>query len=131
DGQPVKFQSTFFNTISADVAGTSDPNILDLLALEIWGAPTSPPAYDPTNHNFIYQRFQRGIMHYDRTCGCTQGLLLADYLKALLTGINLPVDLAEQARSSALLRAAATGGQAPVATVFANAFVPGAGSATA
>ena len=90
DGQPVNFLSTFFNTITPDVAGTSDANILGLLDLEMWGAPTSKPAYDPSNHNFIYQRFQRGIMHYDRTCGCTQGLLLADYLKALLTGDNLP-----------------------------------------
>jgi polysaccharide biosynthesis protein PslG len=131
DGQPVNFLSTFFNTIRPDVAGTSDTNILGLLDLEMWGAPTSQPAYDPTNHNFIYQRFQRGIMHYDRTCGCTQGLLLADYLKALLTGDNLPGDLADQAKLSPLLRAAARGGHLPVATVFDNAFVQGAGSASA
>ena len=67
-------------------------------ALEVWGAPTSKPAYDPTNRNFIYQRFQRGIMHYDKACGCTQGLLLADYLKALLTGERLPADLATPGR---------------------------------
>src|SRR6202011_2619662 len=36
DGQNVNFQKTFFNTISADVAGTSDPAILALLDLEIW-----------------------------------------------------------------------------------------------
>ena len=41
-------------------------------------------------------------MHYDKTCGCTQGLLLADYLKALLTGENLPPDLAAQAATSPL-----------------------------
>jgi hypothetical protein len=130
DGQPVNFQSTFFHTITPEVAGTSDQNILGLLALEIWGVPTSKPAYDPTNHNFIYQRFQRGIMHYDRTCSCTQGLLLADYLKALLTGTNLPTDLAAQASTSPLLLAA-TNNHPPVATFFGNAFVPGAGSATA
>src|SRR6202023_2761936 len=106
DGQPVRFQSTFFNTISPDVAGTRDPNILGLLDLEIWGAPISGPAYDPTNHNFIYQRFQRGIMHYDTSCGCTQGLLLADYLKALITGNNLPGDLASDAATTPLLRPA-------------------------
>ena len=130
DGQPVKFQSTFFNTISPDIAGTKDPNILGLLDLEIWGAPISGPAYDPTNHNFIYQRFQRGIMHYDKVCGCTQGLLLADYLKALLTGDNLPGDLAAQAASSPLLRAAINN-KAPSGTFFGNAFVKGAGSVTA
>jgi hypothetical protein len=129
DGQQVNFQRTFFSTITADVAGTDDPSMLGLLDLEIWGAPTSRPAYDPANHNFIYQRFQRGIMHYDRTCGCTQGLLLADYLKALITGQNLPPDLAEQAATSPLLRSAVTG-KAPFATAFGNAFVRGPGSAT-
>ncbi|MDQ6674293.1 MAG: hypothetical protein M3069_26770 [Chloroflexota bacterium] len=128
DGQPVRFQSTFFNTISADVAGTSDPNIQGLLDLEVWGAPISRPAYDPSNHNFIYQRFQRGIMHYDKGCGCTQGLLLADYLKALLTGDNLPGDLAAQAATSPLLRAALNG-HPPAGTLFGNAFIKGAGSA--
>jgi polysaccharide biosynthesis protein PslG len=128
--EPVNFQQTFFNTISADVGGTDDPNILALLALEIWGAPTSRPAVDPRNHNFIYQRFQRGIMHYDKACGCTQGLLLADHLKALLTGENLPADLAEQAANSPLLRSAVNG-RPPVATFFGNAFVRGAGSVVA
>jgi hypothetical protein len=129
DGEPVNFQRTFFNTISPEVAGTNEAGILALLALEIWGAPTSAPAYDPANRNFIYQRFQRGIMHYDKTCGCTQGLLLADYLKALMTGENLPGDLALQAARSPLFRAAVNG-RAPAGTVFGNAFVKGAGSAT-
>ena len=57
---------------------------------ELWGVPTSQPAYDPTNSGFVYQRFQRGIMHYDSATNLTQGLLLADYLKAILTGENLP-----------------------------------------
>jgi polysaccharide biosynthesis protein PslG len=131
DGQPVNFGRTFFSTITASVGGTSDPNLLGLLDLEIWGAPTSKPAYDPTNHNFIYQRFQRGIMHYDKACGCTQGLLLADYLKALITGQNLPADLAAQAASSPLLRSAAASGKAPAATTYGNAFAPGAGSVIA
>jgi len=129
DGQPVNFLTTFNSTLTADVAGTSDPGILGLLALEVWGAPTSQPAYDPANRNFIYQRVQRGIMHYDKTCGCTQGLLLADYLKALMTGESLPADLASQAATSALLRAATASGKAPTGTVFANAFIKGAGSA--
>jgi polysaccharide biosynthesis protein PslG len=131
DGQTVNFKKTFFNTITPEIAGTDDPNILGLLDLEIWGAPTSKPAYDPTNRNFIYQRFQRGIMHYDKTCGCTQGLLLADYLKALMTGDNLPPDLAAQAADSPLLRAATSAGTAPFGTTFGNAFVKGNGSVTA
>src|SRR5262249_195321 len=65
-----------------------------------WGAPTSAPAYDPANHKFIYQRFQRSIMHYDADCACTQGLLLADYFKSILTGDNLPPDLEQQAQGT-------------------------------
>jgi hypothetical protein len=56
-------------------------------------------------------------------------LLLADYLKSLMTGQNLPADLTVQASTSPLLRAAAIGGKAPTGTVFANAFLAGAGSA--
>ena len=65
-------------------------------------------------------------MHYDTTCGCTQGLLLADYLKALLTGVNLPADLAAQAVDSPLLYAAING-KAPAGTIFGEAFVKGTG----
>jgi hypothetical protein len=130
DGQPVNFGKTFFNTISASTGGTNDANLLGLQDLEVWGAPTSKPAYDPTNHNFIYQRFQRGIMHYDRGCSCTQGLLLADYLKALITGQNLPADLAAQAATSPLLRSSVNG-QPPFGTTYGNAFAPGFGSAMA
>ena len=45
-----------------------------------------------------------GIMHYDDGCKCTQGLLLGDYLKALITGENLPIDLEAQAQENPLLR---------------------------
>lgn len=107
DDKPVRFAETFFSTVSLEEAfpdGNGSPDLLPLINLEIWGAPTSHPTYDPNNRNFIYQRFQRGIMHYDSGCNCTQGLLLADYLKALLTGQNLPPDLAAQAADSPFLR---------------------------
>ena len=58
------------------------------------------PRRDPGNSNFVYQRFQRGVMHFDATTGRTQGLLLADYLKAILRGRDLPADLAQAARGS-------------------------------
>jgi N-acetylmuramoyl-L-alanine amidase len=108
DGQPVNFAKTFFSSVTAtDAYPNGVPDGGDALVpyfnLEIWGLPTSKPAHDPNNANFIYQRFQRGIMHYDKGCGCTQGLLLADYVKSLLTGHNLPGDLAEQAKSSKLI----------------------------
>ena len=43
-------------------------------------------------------------MHYDDGCKCTQGLLLADALKAAITGRNLPDDLAAQAADSPLFK---------------------------
>ena len=107
EGEPVDFAKTFFSSVRAEDAypdGVPDGGdaLLPYFNLEIWGLPTSRPTRDPSNPNFIYQRFQRGIMHYDKGCGCTQGLLLADYVKALLTGRNLPADLADQARGSKL-----------------------------
>ena len=79
-------------------------SLLPLFNLQIWGAPTSKPTRDPKNNDFVYLRFQRGIMHYDDGCKCTQGLLLGDYLKALITGENLPIDLEAQAQENPLLR---------------------------
>jgi len=91
NGAPVMFQSTFFSTGG----------------LEIWGAPISNPAYDPANRDFIYQRFQRGIMHYTTGQG-TRGVLLADYFKAIMLGpdlsqkygASLPADLNGEAKNS-------------------------------
>jgi hypothetical protein len=103
EGQPVNYYQTFSTTVTCEDAFPSQPcqqNLLPGLNLQIWGAPTSNPTYDPTNHNFIYQRFQRSIMHYDAGCQCTQGLLLADYFKSIITGQNLPLDLDIEARNS-------------------------------
>lgn len=103
NGHPVNFLNTFTNTVTLkDAFGLSkpQPNLLPGINLEQWGVPTSQPAMDPNNHNFIYQRFQRGIMHYDQTTGVTQGLLLADYFKAIITGWNIPPDLEQEAQGS-------------------------------
>ncbi|MBV9327278.1 MAG: hypothetical protein JO352_26315, partial [Chloroflexi bacterium] len=107
EGQPVNYFQTFSTTVTcADAfpSGDCQMNLLPGLSLEIWGAPTSKPAYDPTNRGFIYQRFQRGIMHFDASCSCTQGLLLADYFKAIMTGQNLPADLNQQAQGTKYYR---------------------------
>ena len=82
--------------------GGGNAGLLMLLNLEIWGLPTSKPARDPGNNNFVFLRFQRGVMHYDASCKCTQGLLLADALKAVITNQNLPADLGAQASDSPL-----------------------------
>jgi hypothetical protein len=102
-GQKVNFYTTFLNTVRFEDAfpdGKGHRNLLPGLNLEIWGLPTSKPTPDPTNSGFIYQRFQRGIMHYRADCNCTEAILLADYLKAIITGQNLPGDLDAQAQSS-------------------------------
>lgn len=109
-GLPVTFAGTFQRTVTAAQAfpnlAPTDPRVaslLPLVELEIWGVPTSAPAYDPNNHGFVYLRWQRGVMQYDAGCRCTQGVLLADYLKAILMGKNLPADLAAEAAQSPLL----------------------------
>ena len=82
-GQPVNFQQ-HFNTTGG---------------LTIWGAPISQPAPDPANGNFVYQRFQRGIMHFIAGTG-TESILLADYLKGILMAQNVPADLQQQSSES-------------------------------
>src|SRR5579864_7575394 len=141
NGNNVNFFQTFNSTVTYDAAfpnGDGPQSLLPLFNLQIWGAPTSQPAIDPNNHNFIYLRFQRGIMHYDMSCNCTQGLLLADYLKSLLTGQNLPPDLEAQARTSKYYKQYAPGQPLSIArptelvgSDLTNAFVPGAATTTA
>lgn len=107
EGLRVNFYQAFQNTVTLNDAypqGGGNPGLLPLLNLELWGVPTSRPQRDPSNNNFVYLRFQRGIMHFDATTGYTQGLLLADYLKSIMTGNNLPSDLASQANGSKFYR---------------------------
>jgi hypothetical protein len=85
-GQPVNFWQTFMKDGG----------------LEVLGAPISHPQPDPSNSNFIYQRFQRVILHYRAGIG-TEPLLLADYQKQIMLGPNapnLPQDLQQQASGS-------------------------------
>jgi hypothetical protein len=100
DGEPVNFAQTYFGLITSDMANTQDSGTLSLIDLEVWGTPISRPMVDPSNPSFVYQRFQRGVMHYDATTGLTRGLLLGDELKAVLTGQDVPLDLDQQARGS-------------------------------
>ena len=106
-GRRTGYYQTFQASVTMAEAyprGGGNAGLLAGIHLEMWGVPTSRPAADPTNANFVYQRFQRGIMHYDATTGATQGILLGDYLKAVLTGQNLPPDLADQAKDNRYLR---------------------------
>ena len=103
DGQPVNFQTTFANSVTcADAFGadTCDPTLLPGYALELWGLPTSQPMSDPLNPDFVYQRFQRGIMHYSSATGLTQGLLVGDWLKRAMIGVDLAPDMGADVRTS-------------------------------
>jgi len=103
EGLPVGFKRRFDDTVTLAIAfpeGRGNPGLVPGLNLELWGLPTSAPARDPANHDFVYQRFQRGVMHFDQKSGVTKGMLLASYLRAILTGQELPADLDSQARDS-------------------------------
>ena len=59
---------------------------------------------DPHNAGFIYQRFQRGIMHFIAAEHTSQSILVADYVKQMLTNSgSLPADLKQEAKGSRLL----------------------------
>ena len=66
----------------------------------LWGLPTSLPTVDPLNADFVYQRFQRGIMHFSHATGQTQGLLLGDWLKRVMIGVDLSPDIGADVRQS-------------------------------
>jgi hypothetical protein len=99
---PTDFLATFQHAVAAQVAfpDGGDPALLPGIDLELWGVPTGGPMIDPNNHGFVSLRWQRGIMLYDASCTCTRGILLADYLKDVLTAQNLPADLAQEAANS-------------------------------
>jgi hypothetical protein len=139
-GQNVGFFNLFNTTVPIDVAfagQTPNPDLVTLLNLEIWGLPTSNPAPDPGNGGFIYQRFQRGIMHFDASCGCTQGILVGEYLKSVITAKNIPPDLQADMQGSRFYGQYSPGspgwtarpGELPN-TDMTNAFEPGTGSVT-
>jgi hypothetical protein len=97
----VRFQETFFGLITGQMIGTSDPGIVAITNLEVWGAPISEPMFDPNNADFVYQRFQRGIMHHISSQNTTRGILLADYVKQVMRdSAELPIDLREQAQGT-------------------------------
>ena len=103
NGQHVGFFDLFKGTVPTEIAfpgQAPNPGLVTLLNMEIWGVPTSQPTPDPSNGGFIYQRFQRGIMHFRAEQNVTEGILVADYLKSVMTLRNLPADLAEEMRGS-------------------------------
>ncbi len=107
EGMRTLFYSTFAGTVTyrdAFPLADADQAQVPLVNLETWGIPISRPARDPRNHDFVYLRFQRGILHYDRSSGETKWLPVGEFLKALITGQNLPTDLEQEAKESKLYR---------------------------
>jgi len=62
-GQPVQFLSTL--------------NGLNDTGEDVLGLPTSEPAADPHNPQFVYQRFQNGVLFYNAAAGTTSVLPLS------------------------------------------------------
>ncbi|HEY2592424.1 MAG TPA: hypothetical protein VGK33_00835 [Chloroflexota bacterium] len=60
NAQPVQFLQTLNDT-----------------GVDVLGLPTSEPAADPQNPNFVYQRFQNGVEFYNGTDGTTSVLPLS------------------------------------------------------
>jgi beta propeller repeat protein len=101
-GLRVNFFGTFMGQVALQDAypfGGGNPGVVPLLNLELSGAPISRPQADPNNHSFVYQRFQRTILHHDARTGLTQPVLLADYFKDVLMG-RAPADLTNQMAGS-------------------------------
>jgi hypothetical protein len=140
NGQPVGFFNLFNTTVPVEIAfagQTPNPDLVTLLNLEIWGLPTSNPAPDPGNGGFIYQRFQRGIMHFRAEVPVTEGILVGEYLKSVITGRALPPDLAADMAGSRFLGQYSPGSPGWIAragelpgTDMTNAFEPGTGNVT-
>jgi hypothetical protein len=99
---PEPFHTIYFSLVTPAIAGSTDPTVVAMANVDMWGAPTSPPTPDPDNHNLVHQRFERSIMTYDSTCDCVTEPLLAAYLRDLIMGNPLPADLEAEARSSPL-----------------------------
>ena len=93
----------FLREFLAAAPPATPPHLRELAALEIWGLPLSRPMPDPANDGFVYQRFQRGVMHFAAATGATGGLLLGDHLKSLIAGHGLSASLAAAASASPLL----------------------------
>ena len=84
NSQPVRFNSRFRSTATFDAA------------TDLWGLPIGVPFADPRNANYVYLRFQRGVMVYSSAAGDTQWLLLGNLFKQILLGNGLPADALTQ-----------------------------------
>jgi hypothetical protein len=100
---PVHFGAAYRSTLRcADLVGVSPCNDETLLAAEaaLWGLPTARPAPDRHTPDFVYLRFQRGVMVYSRAASDTQWLLLGEMFKQVLLGGPLSPEVLSQINAS-------------------------------
>src|SRR5947209_14200420 len=71
-----------------------DDRLLLAAAVDVWGLPTSAPAFDPDNADMVYLRFQRGIMQFSQSTGETRAVPIGSWFKRVLIGTDVPDDLA-------------------------------------
>ena len=103
NGTPVRFGATFRSMVRcADLVGIGacDNSTLLAAATDLWGLPTASPVVDPHSTDFVYLRFQRGVMVHSRQAGATQWLLLGELFKQVLLGRPLPPEILGQITSS-------------------------------
>jgi hypothetical protein len=103
----LNFGRAYFSTVTCADAypgGVCSDDMAALLNLEMWGLPLSQPMLDPVHRRFAYQAFQRGILQYDFDTDLTQGILIADWWKSLITGEGLPADLEADAAQTPFWR---------------------------
>jgi hypothetical protein len=101
---PSPDQPNYAARLAAYLSATVGPQFASAYSTDVLGLPTSSPKADPNNPNFVYQRFQNGILMADASSGTVAPLPLGQYFKAVLTGAQLPPDLASEAAQSPLLR---------------------------
>jgi hypothetical protein len=99
---PTRFYSTFLSTVlfrDAFFDGNGDAGLVPGFSLEIWGVPTSGPAFqalspDEIDPLVVLQRFQRGVMRRDQRTGTTAGVPLGAYVRSIFMADALMGDVA-------------------------------------
>jgi len=98
---PTADQPNYPARLAAYLSATVGPQFAGY-ASDVWGMPTSSVKADPNNPNFVYQRFQNGILMADLSTGSVGPLPLGTYLKDVLQGQGLPSDVQAEAAMSPL-----------------------------
>jgi len=107
EGLQVGFYAAFLSTVTFQEAfpnGVGNRDLLPGFAQEIWGLPVSRPTRDSQGSDVVSFRWERGVMRYDRANAQVTVLALAELFKAVLTGENVPADLAAAAEGSRFYR---------------------------